>query len=129
MIGCVIRHVLAGHPVTPRPFHLPPVIHGDPKDDYGQMVKGLKARMMTMIGFMQLTHGWRVAMLLGLDNPFVCISLVAGWKLGTPTITTSSGTKPGTGSDFQIEDDMGAEGAMMQVPWRSRGAFMPSFRK
>jgi hypothetical protein len=36
---------------------------------------------MMAIGFMQLTHGRRVAMLLGLDNPFVCIGLVAG--LGT----------------------------------------------
>lgn len=73
-----------------------------------------------MIGFMQLTHGRRVAMLLGLDNPFVCISLVAGWELGTPTITTS-GTKPGTGSDFQIEDDMGAEGGYdaspLEISW------------
>lgn len=82
MIGCAVRHVLAGHPVTPRPFHLPPVIQGDPKDDYGQMVKGLKARMMTMIGFTQLTHGWRVAMLLGLDNPFCLHQPCGGLETG-----------------------------------------------
>lgn len=70
-------------PRDPSTVPPPTGIHGDPKDDYGQMVKGLKDRMMTMIGFMQLTHGRRVAMLLGLDNPYVCIGLVAG-ELGTP---------------------------------------------
>ncbi len=103
------------------------MIHGDPKDDYGQMVKGLKDRMMTMIGFMQLTHGRRVAMLLGLDNPFVCIILLAGWELGTPTITTS-GTKPGTGNDFQSEDEHGSRtGYDAKSPGDLVERFMPPY--